>query len=129
MRLERTILLVEDEALVRWFASEVLDEAGYHVVPAENALEALIILADMAALDLLVTDIVMPGGRDGFALAQSAKAVRPELKILYISGYSWAAAQAHAGQLHGELLRKPFRRDDLLDAVRRSLTGGAPLAG
>src|SRR5262249_27171547 len=62
-----------------------------------------------------------PGALDGFGLAAWAKSVRPDLKVLYTSGYSWAAAQAHAGSVHGAMLRKPYRAGELQRAVQSAL--------
>jgi DNA-binding NtrC family response regulator len=116
------ILFVDDEALIRAFVGEVLREAGYDVIVSESAAQALTILAEDRSLDLLITDIRMPGRQNGFDLAHEAKLIRPPLRVLYISGYSWAAARAHAAPLHGELLQKPFKPNQLLAAVRRGMT-------
>src|SRR5579871_4182315 len=104
-----TILVVEDEPLIQLVTSEALHESGYRVLVACDADEAIGILNKDESVGLLFTDIVMPGALDGFGLAAWAKSKRPDLKVLYTSGYSWAAGQAHAGQVHGALLRKPYR--------------------
>src|SRR5580692_1947563 len=112
-----TILVVEDEPLIQLITSEALNESGYRVLVAGDADEAIGILSRDASVRLLFTDIVMPGQLDGFGLAEWAKSVRPDLKVLYTSGYSWAAAQAHGGRLHGDMLRKPYRPGELKRAV------------
>ncbi len=121
-----TILVVEDEPLIQAITCEALNESGYRVLAAGDADEAVRILNGDNSVRLLFTDIVMPGALDGFALADWAKSVRPELKVIYASGYSWAAQQAHHGRVHGEMLRKPYRAGDLERAVRAALgTAGA----
>ena len=116
-----TILVVEDEPLIQLVTSEALHESGYRVLAAGDADEAIGILTREPSVGLLFTDIVMPGPLDDFGLAAWAKSVRPDLKVLYTSGYSWAAAQAHAGSVHGEMLRKPYRAGELQRAVRSAL--------
>jgi CheY-like chemotaxis protein len=116
-----TILVVEDEPLVQLITSESLNESGYRVLVASDADEAIGILNRDPSIRLLFTDIVMPGGLDGFGLAEWAKSVRPDLKVLYTSGYSWAAAQAHGGRLHGAMLRKPYRSAELKQAIVAAL--------
>src|SRR5271163_2967711 len=120
-----TILVVEDEPLIQLITSEALNESGYRVLVAGDADEAIGILSGDQAVCLLFTDIVMPGALDGFGLADWAKTVRPDLKVLYTSGYSWAAAQAHGGRVHGRMLRKPYRSGELQRAVRSALCGHA----
>jgi two-component system, response regulator PdtaR len=116
-----TILVVEDEPLIQLVTSEALHESGYRVLVARDADEAIGILTRDDSVGLLFTDIVMPGALDGFGLAAWAKSVRPDLKVLYTSGYSWAAAQAHVGRVHGAMLRKPYRAGELQRAVRSAL--------
>ncbi|HUA56801.1 MAG TPA: response regulator [Candidatus Sulfotelmatobacter sp.] len=119
-----TILVVEDEPLIQLVTSEALHESGYRVLVAGDADEAIGILTHDASVGLLFTDIVMPGALDGFGLAAWAKSVRPDLKVLYTSGYSWAAAQANAAGVHGAMLRKPYRAGELQRAVRSALANG-----
>src|SRR5581483_9481331 len=83
-----TILVVEDEPLIQLITSEALNESGYRVLVAGDADEAIGILSRDESVRLLFTDIVMPGALDGFGLAEWAKSVRPDLKVLYTSGYS-----------------------------------------
>lgn len=120
-----TILVVEDEPLILMVTSEALHESGYRVLVAADADEAVGILNRDGSVGLLFTDIVMPGALDGFGLAAWAKSVRPDLKVLYTSGYSWAAAQVSAGAVHGAMLRKPYRAGELQRAVRSALSNGA----
>ena len=84
---EPTILLVEDEAVLRIWAADELRSAGFHVVEAANADEALSLLRDEDHVDLIMTDVRMPGSMDGLGLAQTAHARWPDLKIVIVSGH------------------------------------------
>ena len=120
---ERTVLVVDDEEVVRILIARALTEAGYRVVLAINGVEATVILGqDTPAVDLVICDLVMPvmTGRD---LARWLGAHRPELPILFISGYPRAYLEAH--DLHDPgipLLRKPFLPSRLLESVEEMLT-------
>ena len=117
-----TILLVEDDPLVRHFASNQLVRLGYCVLVSSNAREALARIDSGAAIDLLFTDVVMPGGMNGRELAEAARARRPGLRVLYCSGYSQDAL-IHQGRVNADvhLLNKPYRREDLARRVRAVL--------
>ena len=86
-----TILLVEDDALVRSYATAQLGALGYKVVSAENARQAIEAIERGCAPDLLFTDMIMPGGMNGRELADQVLARRPGLKVLYTSGYAHGA--------------------------------------
>jgi two-component system, cell cycle sensor histidine kinase and response regulator CckA len=112
-----TILLVEDEPAVRGLFAQALRQEGYTVLEARNGAEALNVFDDVqGAIDLLLTDIRMPflGGAE---LAAALLERRPDLRMLYISGY---AATVQLGPT-ARLLQKPFVRADLLRAVREML--------
>ena len=109
------ILLVEDEVLVRELLALELTEAGYHVLEAADGDEALAHLAAGHDLTLLLTDIRLPGAHDGWAVAAAARANRPDLPVIYITGYSEREVQPVPG---GILFRKPFRAADIVAAVR-----------
>ena len=121
-----TVLVVEDEAKVRHLACSVLDGYGYRVLSAADGEQALAECA-LERVDLLITDLVMPR-MSGVELVTLALARQPELKILYISGYSDEVAERYGGAVAGELLvRKPFSADQLAGAVRQALdTPGSP---
>ena len=109
------LLLVDDEELVRPVVAAGLRRAGHDVLEAGSAERALDLLADPArVVDLLITDIRMPG-MDGPELARRALALRPGLRVLFVSGSPDLPADAEA--LPGPLLLKPFRRPDLLAAI------------
>jgi CheY-like chemotaxis protein len=117
-----TILVVEDDDDLRLLVATVLSDAGYSVLSAGNAEEALRILEAEPGVDLLFTDIVMPGAMDGFALARAAVARRSTLKVLYTTGYTPTEDGERA---HGPLLRKPYRPSQILEQLSR-LLGDAP---
>ena len=117
-----TILVVEDDDDVSATVVEMLTDLGYRTLEAENAKAALKILAKHPEIDLLFTDIVMPGGMTGTELAREARRLYPRLKILLTSGYT---ARAMANGFHDieglELLNKPFRKRDLAARLRSVL--------
>jgi CheY-like chemotaxis protein len=82
-----TILMVEDDELVRPAVKSLIENLGYRVLSASNGLEALEILRQDTPIDLLFTDVFMPGGIHGPQLVAEARRLRPELKVLYTSGY------------------------------------------
>ncbi len=116
------ILLVEDDDLVRRFARQQVQALGYDVITAANGPDALKLLRERTDIDLLFTDIVMPGGMSGRELADAALHLRPGLKVLYTSGYTENAI-VHHGRLDPgvRLLSKPYRREDLAAALRETL--------
>jgi len=117
-----TILLAEDDADVRAYVAETLRDLNYRVIEAHDSTEALAVVAqDDVRIDLLLTDVVMPGV-NGRELANRARALRPNLRILFMTGYSQNAI-VHQGRLDPdiELIEKPFRRDTLAVRVRAML--------
>ena len=86
---QSTVLLVEDEPLIRLFISELLEEAGFKVVEAANATEALVILEAGLRVNVLLTDVDMPSGCNGFELAHRVHKSWPEAEILIMSGRQW----------------------------------------
>jgi signal transduction histidine kinase/CheY-like chemotaxis protein len=120
-----TVLLVEDDADVRAFALSQLQSFGYTVIEAADGPSALAILQQRADIDLLFTDVVMPGGMNGRALADAARQLHPRLPVLYTSGYTENAI-VHHGRLDegARLLGKPYRRSELDRAVRAALAEG-----
>ena len=117
-----TILVVEDNAEVREIAVSFLQELGYRVIEAANGRAALAILKSNPAVDLLFTDIVMPGAMSGVDLARRATKLRPGIRHLFVTGYAEEAAPGGKAQaMAGEILAKPYRKDDLARAVRDAL--------
>ncbi|MFL5046727.1 MAG: ATP-binding protein, partial [Xanthobacteraceae bacterium] len=122
-----TILLVEDDPLVRKHTEHQLVDLGYRVVAAENAAEALDRVKEGTMPDLLFTDIVMPGSINGRELADQLRARWPHLKVLYTSGFSHGMLDTPLGGQAApqHLLAKPFRRRDLATKVREVLDEAA----
>ncbi|HET9572232.1 MAG TPA: ATP-binding protein, partial [Methyloceanibacter sp.] len=118
-RKDETILLVEDNDGVRDYAIEVLEQLGYCVLAASNANEALRLLSDGKHVDLLFTDVVLPGAMTGRVLADQAKDMRPGLRVLYTTGYTRNAI-VHQGRLDPDvhLLNKPYTQQSLARKVR-----------
>jgi two-component system, cell cycle sensor histidine kinase and response regulator CckA len=117
-----TVLLVEDEALVRQLTREILRRNGYRVLEAADGVEALAVVRNHAdRIDLMLTDVVMPR-MSGHDLVELARPVRPDMRILYVSGYSEEAI-ARQGQLTEgiELLSKPFTPGVLTAKIRELL--------
>jgi CheY-like chemotaxis protein len=119
-----SILVVEDEDDVRELVSASLRHRGFSVLSVPNAEVALQILGEDVRFDLLFTDIVMPGLIDGFELADRAKRLQPNLKVLYATGFAHVSRRP-AEKLHGKLIHKPYRADDLASEVRQTLEGAA----
>jgi CheY-like chemotaxis protein len=117
-----TVLVVEDDAFVRAYAIASLTSLGYRVVPATSGPEALGLLQNGEPIDLLFTDIVMPGGMNGWELAARAQRLRPGLRVLLTSGYAVETLAARKrGHPDMPLLDKPYRKSDLARRVREAL--------
>lgn len=123
-----TILLVEDEAMVRHFARHLLDRHGYRIIEAQNGPHALDLWQKHSReIDLLLTDIVMPGGIAGTELARLLTENRPDLKVVFTSGY---AAEIFRGEIdlprEAAFLAKPYPAEELLRQLRQVLDGASP---
>lgn len=121
---QESILVVEDNEQVRQHVAAQLGGLGYQVKEAASAAEALAVLDSDWPIDLLFTDVVMPGGMNGKQLADAASLRRPALKVLFTSGYTEDAI-VHQGRLDPgvTLLGKPYRRAELVTKVRQVLDG------
>jgi signal transduction histidine kinase len=116
---DETILVVEDDLDVLNVAVSGLVDLGYEVKTATNAGEAMKILRADPSIDVLFSDVVMPGGMNGAQLAVEARRIRPELKVLLTSGYTASAlSQDHGVSERMEVLRKPYRREELATKLR-----------
>ncbi len=116
------VLVVEDNEDVQNLTNLVLNGLGYRTVLAGDARAALDILAVTPDIDVLFTDVVLPGGTNGFELAQQARALRPRLKVLYTSGYTNnAIMQSGAADDTIVLIAKPYRKADLAQKMRQVL--------
>jgi CheY-like chemotaxis protein len=109
-----TVLVVDDEPSVRMLVNEVLDELGYTVLQAEDGASGLQILESRQQVDLLITDVGLPGGMNGRQLADAARVTRPNLRILFITGYAENAVMGEGNLKPGmHILTKPFSLEAL----------------
>jgi PAS domain S-box-containing protein len=117
------ILVVEDQEAVRAVACGFLTDFGYDVVEAEDGFQALAKLQEHRDIDLMFTDVVMPGGMNGFDLAQAAYTIRPDLKVVHTSGYPKGAMvhQEEPRFREGFIIMKPYRREDLERIIAQAL--------
>ena len=123
-----TILIVEDDERVHTYVTRLIESLGYRVLSARNGLDALEILRQDTPVDLLFTDVVMPGGMQGPKLVAEARRLRPELKVLYTSGYPDHSVLRKGLDAGIEQLSKPYRRHDLAAKLRKVLDAHAPVA-
>jgi signal transduction histidine kinase/ActR/RegA family two-component response regulator len=123
---DEAILIVEDDVLVRKYVVAQIQSLGYRTLAASSAVEALTIMDSGETIDLLFTDVIMPGAINGRQLAMEALQRRPSLKILYTSGYT-EDTMVHHGQLDAGvlLLAKPYRKVDLAKMIRAALAAWA----
>ena len=113
----RTVLVVEDEVMLLQLLAEELEEFGYRVLPTMRGDEALKELrASAEAIDLLITDIRLPGTLDGWSIAEEARRIKPELPIIYVTGYSANAPREVPGSI---LIAKPYRLAAIISAARQ----------
>lgn len=120
-----TIVLVEDEPEVRALAVTLLDGMGYKVIEAASAGAAVAMFEATPRVDLLLTDVILPGGMSGPDLAEEVGSRWPEAKILFMTGYTEVEVQGRLGLGNGvELLQKPFRKAELARKVRMVLDAG-----
>ncbi len=119
----KTILVVEDDARVRRVVAKQLRELGYRAIGARDGRDALKVLSRDRRIDLIFTDVVMPGGMSGVYLVHKARERWPKIKVLLTSGYAWDFI-ALQGALDDELelLRKPYSSEELSRKVRAALT-------
>ena len=119
-----TILVVEDDRLVRSYVLTQLRSLGYVTLDAANAAEALAIVKAGNPFDLLFTDVIMPGAMNGRQLADEVQKIKPGLKVLFTSGYTENAI-IHHGRLDSGvlLLAKPYRKSEMAVMIRTALAG------
>lgn len=111
-----TVLIVEDEPLVRMLAIEEFEELGFTVHAANDATSALEMLGRIEPLELLFTDIQMPGPGDGWELGRRARELKPDIAIIYATGYAGDRAEPVE---HSKTVRKPYLFSDIKAALRQ----------
>ncbi|RZT46226.1 PAS domain S-box-containing protein [Sphingomonas sp. BK036] len=121
-----TILVVDDEATIRHLIDEVLDEQGYTVIGAADGAAGIKVLQSGSKIELLITDVGLPNGMNGRQVADAARALRPGLKVLFITGYAENAAVGNGHLEPGmELLTKPFTIQALTSKVADMMRAGS----
>ena len=119
-----TVLVVDDEPTVRMLVTEVLGDLGYTAVEAADGPAGLRVLQSNARIDLLVTDVGLPGGLNGRQMADAARVARPSLKVLFITGYAENAVLNHGHLDPGmHVMTKPFAMEALASRIREMITG------
>lgn len=120
-----TILVVEDDEDVRTYTTSIVRELGYKVLTASDGESALSVLRQNTGIDMLFTDVGLPGGMTGRILADKAREIRPNLKVLFTTGYARNAI-VHDGRLDAgvQLITKPFTFEDLARKIRAVLDAG-----
>jgi CheY-like chemotaxis protein len=118
------VLVVDDEPTVRMLVTEVLEELGYATIEAEDGASGLQVLRSGTRLDLLITDVGLPGGLNGRQLADAARETRPGLKVLFITGYAENAALSRGHLEPGmHVMTKPFAMEALGSRIKAILVG------
>jgi PAS domain S-box-containing protein len=120
---KQKILVVEDQEAVRAVACGFLEDFGYEIIEAGDGFEALSKLQEYDDIDLMFSDVVMPGGMNGFDLAQAALSMKPGLKVVHTSGYP-KGAMVHQDEprfKEGFIIMKPYRREDLQKIIKDAL--------
>lgn len=116
------VLIVEDEPVIRMVLQDYLRGEGYHVLVAEDGEQAFEILASKPHLDLIVTDFRLPGGISGVQIAEPAVKLRPDLKVIFISGYPAEIRESGSPiAFKAPILAKPFDLDSLRDQIQALL--------
>src|SRR5690242_249792 len=117
------VLVVEDTAEIREAMVDTLQRAGYQTESAGDAHAALALMTRAPAPDLLFTDIVLGRGLNGYELAHRAAKLKPDLKVLYTTGYSFRAQETQAALPGSRMLMKPYRMGQVLHEIEQLLAG------
>ena len=119
----QTVLVVDDEPTVRMLVTEVLADLGYTAIEAADGAAGFKVLQSDVRIDLLVTDVGLPGGMNGRQVADAARVVRPDLKVLFITGYAENAVLSHGHLDPGmHVLTKPFALESLASRIKDLIT-------
>ncbi|MGU3362025.1 PAS domain-containing protein [Methylobacterium sp. M6A4_1b] len=124
----QTVLIVDDEPTVRMLVTEVLEDLGYTAIEAADGAAGLKVLESDVRLDLLVTDVGLPGGMNGRQMADAGRVARPDLKVLFITGYAENAVLGNGYLAPGmQVLTKPFVMEALAGRIKELIAGtGGP---
>ncbi len=116
--------MVDDEPTVRMLVTEVLEDLGYTAIEAADGASGLKVLQSDVRIDLLVTDVGLPGGMNGRQVADAARVARPDLKVLFITGYAENAVISHGHLDAGmHVLTKPFAMEALASRIKELIDG------
>ncbi len=119
---------MDDEPIVRMLVVEVLEDLGYTAIEAVDGPGGLNVLRSSERVDLLITDVGLPGGMNGRQLADAARQTRSNLKVLFITGYAETASVSSGHLEHGmHVLTKPFAMEALASRIRTIITGSSGL--
>jgi CheY-like chemotaxis protein len=115
-----TVLVVDDEPTVRMLITEILGELGYVAIEAADSVSGLKLLQSDARIDLLVTDVGLPGGMNGRQMADAARVTRPELKVLFITGYAENSLLGNGRLAPGmAVMTKPFPIETMAARIKQ----------
>jgi len=117
----KTIALVEDEVLIRLELADYLRDCGYRVIEANNADEALMALRSGTDVDVVLSDVQMPGSMDGFGLARWIREHRPGMRVILASGVVKSAEAASDLCQDGPMMQKPYQRELIVQRIRALL--------
>jgi CheY-like chemotaxis protein len=118
-----TVLVLDDEPTVRMLVTEVLEDLGYTAVEATDGAAGLRILQSNVRVDLLVTDVGLPGGLNGRQVADAGRALRPDLKVLFITGFAENAVIGNGKLDNGmQILTKPFALESLASRIKELIS-------
>jgi CheY-like chemotaxis protein len=120
-----TVLVVDDEPTVRMLVIDVLEELGYVALEATDGASGLRVLQSDRRIDLLITDVGLPGGMNGRQVADAGRQVRPDLKVLFITGYAENAVVGNGHLAPGmQVMIKPFAMETLASRIKALIAGG-----
>ena len=120
------VLIVEDDQLLKMLTTDIVEEAGFVALSAENADEAVALLAARSDIAMLLTDINMPGSMDGLELAHMVRDRWPHIKIIVVSAHGEASSAVPAGSL---FFHKPYKTEAMISAIDSLIDAGKPGSG
>ena len=121
-----TVLLVEDEPIIRMAVADHIRSAGYAVIEAGSGDRATDIIRSGKSVDVIVTDVQMPGEHDGIALALWARRINPQIRLVIVSGATSGAVAPDILGEEGRIIPKPYRYDEIVTRIGELLNNGRP---